>query len=300
MFGYVKVNSPELKVKEYELYRGIYCGLCRAMGRCTGQCSRMTLSYDFAFLAAVRLILTDTKISFSQKRCLVHPLKKRNSMDGNDQLDYCARAAAVLEYHKIRDDIADEKGAKKLKARVALPFVKRWRKKALRAGLEELDGRIGDLLSRLSELEGQRLGSVDAPAEIFGEILGEMTAYGLEGASGRIGYRLGKCVGKWIYIADALDDMSEDEKKGRYNPVLLLYGGRQPAGEELMLISDALKAELLGAEEAVDLIDTDNVSVKNIVENILFLGMPDTADKILGKDCGCAKKGKNEKGTHNK
>lgn len=295
MFGYVKVNSPELKVKEYELYRGVYCGLCRAMGRCTGHCSRMTLSYDFAFLASVRLILTDTPISFSQRRCLAHPLKKRNSMDQNDQLDYCARAAAVLSYHKIMDDIADEKGVKRLKARVALPWVRSWRKRALRAGIEPLDKRVAELLAKLSELESEGRASVDAPAKIFGEILGEMTAYGLEGANARIGYQLGMCVGKWIYIADALDDMSEDEKKGRYNPVLLLYGNRQPDGEELTLISDALKAELLGAEEAIDLVETDKVSVKNVVENILFLGMPDTADKILGKRCECGKKGKMRK-----
>lgn len=294
MFGYVKVNSPELKVREYELYRGMYCGLCRAMGRCTGQCSRMALSYDFVFLVAVRLTLTDTKMSFSQRRCLAHPLKKRNSMDANDQLDYCARAAAILGYHKIMDDLADEKGFKKIKARMYYPFVKSWRKKAMKAGLSELDVKIGELLTRLSEIESKRLPSVDEPAAVFGEILGELTAFGLDGAQARIGYQLGRCVGKWIYMADALDDMADDEEKGRYNPFLLLYGGRRPAGEELTLIAEALKAELLGAEGAADLIETDKEPVKNVVENILYLGMPDTAEKILKGECGCNKKTRKE------
>ena len=55
MFGYVKPNIPELKVKDNELYKATYCGLCRAMGKCTGCASRFTLSYDFAFAAVLRL-----------------------------------------------------------------------------------------------------------------------------------------------------------------------------------------------------------------------------------------------------
>ena len=51
MFGYIRPFYSELRIREYHYYRGVYCGLCRAQGRCTGQCSRMTLSYDFAFLA---------------------------------------------------------------------------------------------------------------------------------------------------------------------------------------------------------------------------------------------------------
>ena len=55
MFGYVKPYVPALTVAEYEAYRGAYCGLCRTMGHLTGQISRMTLNYDFAFLAIFRL-----------------------------------------------------------------------------------------------------------------------------------------------------------------------------------------------------------------------------------------------------
>ena len=30
MFGYVIINEPELKIKDYREYRGVYCGLCEA------------------------------------------------------------------------------------------------------------------------------------------------------------------------------------------------------------------------------------------------------------------------------
>ncbi len=280
MFGYVRVHQPELKVKEYEFYRGTYCGLCRAMGRCTGQCSRMTLSYDFAFLALLRLALTEDELSFRQRRCLAHPLKKRNSMEENPTLDYCAGAAAILNYHKLLDDLSDERGWKRFRARLALPWIRSARRRALRSGLSELDERIGAGLVRLAEIETEKRPSVDLPAEVFGEILAEIVSFRLEGDAHRVACAIGRSVGKWIYMADALDDWREDAEKGRYNPFHLLFGGKMPSTEELASIGDALKNELFAAEAAVDLIEFNHTDIKNIVLNILYLGMPKRIDQI--------------------
>ncbi len=283
MFGYVKVNSSELKVREYELYRGTYCGLCHAMGKCTGQCSRMTLNYDFVFLALVRFCLTPCDIGFKQRRCFVHPLKKRNTMLRNSVLDYCSDTSAILNYQKIKDDISDEKGAKKLRALLVRPFVAHSRKKALRRtpALAELDSAIAVLLQELSDVERSESSGVDAPAACFGKLLGEIVACGLEGGERRVAYELGKNIGAWIYIADAIDDCREDMKRGRYNPLLKLYGGRAPDERELELISAALKNHLYGAEAAFDLIDADEGAIKSIIQNILYLGLPERIDGII-------------------
>lgn len=284
MFGYVRAHSAELKVKEYEAYRGVYCGLCRSMGECTGQCSRMTLSYDFAFLALLRISILGEAVEFEQRRCIAHPLKKRNTMKRSDTLEYCSRAAAILNYHKIKDDLSDEKGIKKLRAVAVLPFVAHARKKALKAGLGELDKNIHVKLCALSELEAKHLASVDEPASLFGDILALICSYGLEGADVRIAAEIGKSVGKWIYSVDALDDMPDDAKRGRYNPFLLLYGKTMPSSEQLSGIADALKAELaLGAENALDLIECKNQVIKNIVDNIMFLGLPEVTCGVIRK-----------------
>jgi len=283
MFGYVKVNNAELKVKENELYRATYCGLCRSMGKCTGQCSRMTLNYDFVFLALVRIVLEgrEEQIEFERKRCFVHPFTKRGVMKRNPVLDYSAFAAALLNYHKLVDDLADEKGKKKLVAALAKPFVKHSAKKAKKRGLEPLDRKIADGLARLAEFEKKKEPSVDLPAELFGAILGDIMSYGLEGSRARIAYSLGEAVGAWIYIADALDDMEEDAAKGRYNPILLLYGGEIPSKESLSGISIALKNRLYAATDAFDLMDFESESIKNILANLLCLGMPDKIEKII-------------------
>ncbi len=284
MFGYVRVWQPELKVKEYEFYRGTYCGLCRSMGTCTGQCSRMTLSYDFAFLALIRLALTKDPIAFQRKRCLAHPLKKRSSMVHNDTLAYCAGAAAILSYHKLMDDLADERGFKKLRAILARPFVARGRKKAIKMGLSELDVKVSDGLRRLAAEEAAARASVDLPAEIFGEILAEIMSFGLSDPEKRIAASAGLSVGKWIYIADALDDLPEDAKKNRYNPFLLLFG-RIPTKEEEEGICDALKNQLCDAESAVNLMDFEAPDVEHIIWNILYLGMPQRIEQIRRREC---------------
>ena len=283
MFGYVKVSSGELKVKEYEFYRGTYCGLCRSMGKCTGQCSRMTLSYDFVFLALVRLSISSVCTEFEQKRCLAHPLKKRNSMVQNEVLDYCSKTAAILNYQKVRDDLADEKGFKKFKARLALPMVAHARKKALKKdpNLSLLDTDVEQELKNLASLEADPASGVDSPADCFGRLLGTIMSFGLEGAERRITYEIGRGVGGWIYVADAIDDINSDSKKGRYNPLLKLYDGRIPDDRELQMISDAIKNRLFGAEGAFDLLPEDRELINNIIANILFLGIPDTTTKII-------------------
>lgn len=283
MFGYVRTMEAELKVKEHELYKATYCGLCRSMGKCTGNCSRMTLNYDFVFLALSRYAISPCKVDFKSRRCLAHPFVKRSSMERNEILDYCSKASAILNYQKVLDDINDERGAKKLKAAFIRPFVSHARKKAIKKSpeLKELDASVSAKLEELSKLEKSEIASVDLPAACFGEILGEIMAFGFDGVDYRVAFELGKHIGAWIYVADALDDLREDAKKRRYNPLLKLYGGRIPNQDELSMIYDATKNKLFAAESAFDLIEIDDEGIKNILSNVLYIGIPKkTADII--------------------
>ena len=285
MFGYVKTHTPEMKVSEYEYYRAAYCGLCRSMGKCTGQCSRMTLSYDFAFLALVRQALAGECPCVERKRCIAHPLRRRSMMKRDGQLDFCAYAAAILTYHKLADDISDESGGKRMLAYMTRPMARYWRKKAIKkGGLAALDASVAEKLARLSEFEASRVASVDTPADIFGEILSDIMAEGFEGTNEKIARSIGYHVGRWIYITDALDDLSDDVSKKRYNPFALLYGETLEDSEK-QLISAALKNELCDAERAFDLLDFgDNKMLENIICNIIYLGMPDAVERVMSRE----------------
>jgi hypothetical protein len=122
LFGYIRILQPELKIKEYGYYRGIYCGLCRHMGKCTGQCSRMTLRYDAAAMVCLRMAARGTHPTFTEKRCFLHPLTKAPVLVPCEETETIACIMAALAYHKCRDDIADERGFKRLGACLALPY----------------------------------------------------------------------------------------------------------------------------------------------------------------------------------
>ena len=50
MFGYITICKPELKIKDFEKYRGYYCGLCQELKERYGLGGQMTLTYDMTFL----------------------------------------------------------------------------------------------------------------------------------------------------------------------------------------------------------------------------------------------------------
>ena len=282
MFGYIRTDTPELLVRENEYYKAVYCGLCRAQGRCTGQCSRMTLSYDVAFLALLRLAISEEQPKIKRKSCIAHPFKKRTYVDSCEALDYCAYAYAILAYGKAIDDIADEKGAKKLKARLVAPFTRRMRKKAIRKNYAPLDEAVNNALARLSETEKQKLPSVDIPADRFGDVMADILSYGFEGNNAKIMRNIGRHIGRWIYIVDAADDLSEDLEKNRFNPFACLFGEKPLDDAQKADVATSLRLELMEAEKAFDLIDYKEPTIEGIINNIIYRGMPDVAERVLG------------------
>ena len=282
MFGYVKPYVPELKMIENQYYKAAYCGLCRAMRDETGIISRMTLSYDITFLALIRLALLPEKPSFDKKHCFVHPMKKKTVMKSCDALTYSAHAGTLLTYHKICDDISDERGTKKLKAKILRLVFSSSYKKA-KKGYEELDLLIKSRLDELHSLEKEMIRSADRPAAIFGSLMASVTSFGIEEDENRlISEAIGNAVGKFIYIADALDDIEEDKKKNSYNPFILLFDGNELDNEKKLDIEGAIKGILKKASDAIDLAPLDGRrDLEGLIRNIITLGMPRICEEIL-------------------
>ena len=282
MLGYVRVNMPELRMRDYECYRALYCGLCRHMGKCTGQCSRLSLSYDFVFLAAVRIALLGEEMTFKKKRCLVHPFTKRSTVVDSPTLRYCADASALLSYHKLRDDISDEKGMKRLRARLACIFFGRAYRRARRRH-PALDRSIAEHLGKLSAYEADTSSppSADMPASIFASLMEDVFREGLEDANARISAAIGRAIGHWVYLVDAADDFARDKENGSFNPYLRLFG-EEFTKEQRENVRLSLVRILMDAERAFVLIDSfPNSEIKEILCNALYLGLPQAAEKIL-------------------
>lgn len=281
MFGYVKPHNPELRMRDYECYRAYYCGLCRAMGKCTGQCSRMTLSYDFVFLAAVRCYLAGEEPQIEKKRCLAHPFRRRKSVVRSPQLNYCADASALLSYQKCRDDRMDEHGWKKIRAvLMTILLSSAYRRAAKRH--PQLDQSITRELKRLHEYEtSAEAPCADHAAAIFGDLMRAVCSEELEGVPKKLAAEFGQTVGRWIYLTDAADDLADDRKKNRFNPYVKTFGD-PPTKEDAEMLRTALKAILCETERAFLLMDEPPCpELKEIIANILYLGLPTAADRVL-------------------
>ena len=276
MFGYVKPFVPELKVRQNELYRAVYCGLCTRQKKLTGFFSAFSLSYDFVFLALLRSALAGDALIACDGRCAYNPLKKKKVVGANPSMDYTAAATSVLTYYKILDDVQDSKGIKKIKALLLLPFFAPARKKALKIGVPEEE--VKELLQRLSEIEKKKIPSPDLAAEIFGELLGVIAAYGVEDELSAFALReIFDAIGRWIYIVDAVDDLGSDIKKGSYNPF------SQSIPPNFDIIKNTLQMTLTHADELILKIKFEDDDVSQIIKNTVLLGTSSVEDRVLSK-----------------
>ena len=297
MFGYIRPHTPDLRVRENELYRAVYCGLCREMGKVTGQASRLTLSFDFVFLCLVRAMATGESFTSSTGTCIAHPFKKRQYIESCNALRYCAAAAAYLTEGKLRDDAADEKGFKRTAAVCLTPAASRMTrladKNADAAGLRE---NIREKLAKLSALEKEECPSIDKCAEIFGELTADVFSCGLPEREARICAEIGRGVGKFIYVCDACDDVCDDSKKKRFNPIISLGGDGVLEEKDGKLYLNkgfasamltATNLSLQGCAAAAELLCDDSPSdAAAIIRNIIYLGMPGMMKKIISRVSG--------------
>ena len=272
MFGYVKPVVGELLVKEHEFYRAVYCGICRAMKKHTGGLSTVTLTYDSAFLALIRMLyVEDADIGVEKRRCIAHPMKKKPMLRGNSALEYTARAFAILTYYKLSDDLHDERLIRRMGVSAFRPIASGAKR---RANLPDLAAVVKNKLSEIGGLEDSGCISADKPAALFGELLGEIFAYGLADSDRLVCYEVGYHLGKFIYCADAAEDYEDDRREGKYNPFVLMYGGEALTRENKENIKCGLVLECRKIEAAVNLLPFGNrATIENIINNIIYLGL---------------------------
>lgn len=108
MFGYVTVDKPELKVKDYYKYKAYYCGLCRTLKEKYGLTGRLTLTYDMTFAIVLLTSLYESETKLSKHRCPVSPVKPV-AMLQNEITEYGAAMNIILSYYHFKDDWKDEK-----------------------------------------------------------------------------------------------------------------------------------------------------------------------------------------------
>ena len=212
MFGFINVYKDELKIKDFDLFRAYYCGLCKTLGRNYSQVARFGLSYDMTFLVMLLTSLYEPIDNREMKRCIAHPLKKQYCKS-NEYTEYVADMTVLLSYYKCQDDWVDEK---KLLKKVYGDIL-RGKSKKQRELYQKKEEIIIENLKNLSMAEKNKEDDLDVVAGYFGNILSELFVVKEDEWSDNL-RKIGYYLGKYIYIMDAYDDLEKDLKKGNYNP----------------------------------------------------------------------------------
>lgn len=261
MLGMMTVRQPELRFREFDRYRGVYCGLCRSIGKQCGAACRLALSFEMTFMAMLLTSLYEPETAQEMHRCVLHPVRKR-LMFSNEAIDYCADMSALVSYYDLRDGWEDEKKVSRL---AASELLKAAAKHAGERWPRQRDA-IAAYVDKLHEVEARREQNLDAAANLTGEMLAELYVM-KEDVYARDLRELGFYLGKFIYLCDCYEDIERDVKKNNYNPLIVRSDDPAFAQKSEQMLS-VIMAEAARAFERLPLIED-----AEIMRNVLYSGI---------------------------
>lgn len=275
MFGYVTTYKPELKIKEFEAYKGIYCTLCKEMGKEYGLLSRFLLSYDGAFYVMYKMALSNNKISAKQSRCSFNLCKRCMKITcESDVYKVASTITVILAYFKLVDNLHDSKIFKKILLYLIYPYFLILKNKAKKKN-PELFKIVEDGMTSQFEIEKSNNSSIDLSAHNTAHILGKLFAY--NECDGEKTYKFGYQLGRVVYFLDAFDDYEDDVKSNSFNPFVNCKNIVEDATQTINLSIGEL-THILKQQELYDF--------KPIIENVIYDGLNYQLEKIKTKHGG--------------
>ena len=275
MFGYLRVQKSELRVREWEAYRSVYCGLCRQMGKDYSFLTRLTLSYDCTFYAILLMSLHRSCKGFDKGRCCFNPMKKCGfARCEGDAYSKAAALSVIAAFYKLQDDLSDSGFFKRLIVRLAKPFFSRWHRKAAKK-YPELETPLSAMMEAQRAAEQDMRCSVDRAADPTAVMVGSVLALEAQDETEkRILYEFGYHIGRWVYLMDAADDLEDDIKNNSFNPF------RQYDGQDMRAYQTVtLNSCLARAYNAYNLMEP--IDFKGILDNMMLYGFPAKQNSVV-------------------
>ena len=275
MFGYVRPVLNLLSAEEKESYQSAYCGLCHVMGQRHGWLARLTLNYDFTLLALLHYS-SSTGGDTGCHRCPVHPFRKARTCLRGEALEAAADESIILTWYKLSDDIADHGLISGIPARfLRFLFRKAYRRAAV--ARPKFDQKVNKEMARLSAFESERSPKLDHVADTFAKILVAAAEDCEADENRRAMEQLLYHLGRWVYLADAWDDLKDDLKANRYNPLDARFQGN--ALEERLYVETTMTHSMRLVHSAANLMDFG--FWQSVIENILYCGLPAVQSAVL-------------------
>lgn len=269
MFGYLSLDKGELKLREYELYKSVYCGLCKELGKNYGIISRLVLSYDCTVLAMLSLSLKNEKSCITKERCVCNPLKKCLYCKGdNDSFKFSSAVCVIMTYYKLQDTAEDSKFLKKLFALMFKAFFSHSHKKAAK-DYPNIEQSIKKMMKNQVIAENENYG-IDKSAESTAVMLSELCVMlSNNELQKKVLEVFGYYLGRWIYLIDAADDIEKDIKNNNFNPFRKYY--KNDINCLMVYCNNVLNMTASQITSAYNLLDI--TEYKEILDNIVYNGI---------------------------
>lgn len=281
MYGYIVPKKTTLRAGDFVLYRSFYCGMCCQTGALYGNMPRFTTNYDFAFLTALMHDYAQADVVIEEHGCILNP-KRKAVLQHNPLLEKLAAVNIILSYQKALDGVYDGDGFK-------YKVVKRMLKKPFKSAVElcpQVHSAVCEMEKAQREIERSCVAGIDRAAEPFAALMRSLPELILNTKTDDNLKGLCYNIGKFVYLADALDDITDDFKRRRYNPFLATYGDFENRKQFISAHSDELEfcfKSICG--RAAQCFGGLRFSQSySLIRNIVFEGMPDKAEELLRSD----------------
>jgi hypothetical protein len=285
MFGYIVPLKPELKIKDYQVYKGYYCGLCKQLHREYSLFSRFFLNYECAFIYLLFSSLSPETPEAREEACIANPFVKKHVIHA-PEASYAAALNLLFGYNKLKDNAVDD--------RDIFCYIL----KGLFTGLYRKSGRYfekgGEIVSKrldqLTALEKRNEPSLDKTAHEFACLIGEILKYApydwLEDEKREFLHEFGYNLGRFIYILDAYDDLEKDIKKKSYNPLLLRFGytgGKDGLPAFKATVREDMEFNLFySLSQAAKAYESLKIERnRDLLDNIVYLGLHGKTSDVL-------------------
>ncbi len=291
MFGYVRADTPYLYIKDDNLYRAMYCGVCKGIAEVCGHRARMGLSYDVTFLSVILHNIKGEDVKIEKSHCLTHCIRSRLMANVDELTRMLGALNTELVYYKYTDDIMDgDKGRGK----------RLWFKKGHKRVLKkypEIARIVKENMAAQERLEKEGDAGLDRSADATANMLADFSDYVLGEKRTDYTRNLFYAVGKWIYLIDALDDYDKDLKKEAYNPFLTEFPSacrKEMLERNREAVEFAFKT--LFFDIRANLCEIEFRFNRDLSDNILLRGLPMMTNRIMnGEGCsGCKKEKRNK------
>lgn len=281
MFGYVIPDKQNMYIKDFNVFQAFYCGLCKTLGKTGSQITRLCTNYDMTFFNVLCHSLASKEVKFERKLCAYNG-KKKVVVEADDMSKIMADIAVMLVYYNVEDDITDGK-----KSRIVVKWRLYPRKRKAAKRLPEIDALMKNSFSALNALEREKCASIDRVADCFASLMCDVTREVIKTDDNidTFMYNLGRLV----YLMDAVDDVEKDDKKHRYNPLLLNYGkctNKQDYlaknADELSFLLKSTYNKMVACYDAMDI-----VMYEGVLSNTIYLGIKMQMERLLKGEDKC-------------